>query len=346
MPNTFGDIKDPMQCQLSTDLGILPTDKRFAYYVNKARETLLNEGRWWGTYKRANICLGGKCWIQPGEIASLEVLEFVGRNIPIKNGWWEFREDVRPPTFSNCDCSRDFLLDRGTSPVGVQPSVPSFVRLYAANAADVGKKILWQGIDQNGVVVRNTDGSGNWFDGEYITLVAPPGFATSVAEFTTTTGVQKPVTADRVTANYVNPSTLAESLAATYQWNDTAPAFRAFTLTKFPGPNAVNCQSKDVCPPPKTCESGFYTATFIAKLAYYPCRVDTDWLVLNMYAVADYAVSLFKEDRGRVEESMQFKAKAISRLRSELRTMTGDRTTVWVDVQGSAQLSKVTGGFI
>lgn len=344
--NTLADIKDPAQCKVSADLGILTTDTRFLTYVNKARETLLNLGRWWGSYKTVDICQSGPCWVQPGEIASLEALEFVGRNVPIKNGWWEFREDVRPPSFSNCDCSRDFLLDRGTSPVGTQPAVASKIALYAANAGDAGKKVLWQGLDQNGVVVRNTDGMGNWFDGELITLVASPGFATSVAQFSKTTGVQKPVTIDRVTANYIDPSTLAQTLAGTYQWNDTAPSFRRFTLTRFPGPNAVNCTNNDVCPAPPTCESGNFTARFIAKLAYYPCRVDTDWLVLNMYAIADMMVSLFKEDRGRVEEAMQFKAKAIGRLRSELRTMTGDRTTVWADVYGSAQLCKVTGGFI
>lgn len=345
MPNTLADIKDPAQSQLSTDLGILTTDTRFLQYVNKARETLMNEGRWWGTYKRVNICQTGPCWVQPGEIASIDALEFVGQNIPIKNGWWEFREDVKPPSFNSCGCSRDFLLDRGTSPVGSQPAVASKVRLYAANATDAGKKIIVQGLDQNGVEIRNIDLGGNYFSGESLTLVASPGFVTSVAEFSQVTGIQKPVTNDRVTMNYVNPTTLVETLAATFQWNDTAPAFRRFTLTRFPNSNFTNPVSGDVCPTPATCEAGSFTATFIAKLAYYPCRVDTDWLILNMYAISDMAVSLFKADRSRVDEAAQYHAKAIQRLRSELRTMTGDRTTVWVDTQGSAQLGKVTCGF-
>lgn len=345
MPNTLADIKDPAQSQLSTDLGILTTDTRFLQYVNKARETLMNEGRWWGTYKRVNICQTGPCWVQPGEIASIEALEFVGRNIPIKNGWWEFREDVKPPSFNSCGCSRDFLLDRGTSPVGTQPDTASKVKLYITNAADVGKKVLWQGLDQNGVEVRSSDGLGGYLNGELITLVALPLGATSVSEYSQTTGVQKPVTVDRVVANWIDPVTSAETLAATFQWNDTAPAFRRFTLTRFPNSTFTNPVNGDVCPTPATCESGSFTATFIAKLAYYPCRVDTDWLILNMYAVSDMAVSLFKADRSRVDEAAQYHAKAIQRLRSELRTMTGDRTTVWVDTQGSAQLGKVTCGF-
>lgn len=344
MPSTLLDAKNS---EIPILLGILPTDPRFLRYLNNAQQRLINKGRWWGTYKRVDICAENGCWIQPSEIAVIEALEFMGRIAPIQNGWWQFREDVPPPNFKSCQCFRERLLDRGTTPVGTQPSSPSEFRVYAVDAADVGKTILVQGLDQNGVVIRNHDGSGNWFDGEILTLVAPPGFATSITLFSKVTGIQKQVTTNRVIANYVDPISLVETLAATYQWNDTNPAFRRFALTKFPGVNAVNPVSADICPAPPSCASGTYGATFIASLAFTPARVDSDWLVIgNLQALSDMAVSLFKKERGNEEEANVLEARAVHELRAELRKYTGDRTTVWADVQGSARLCRVTGGFI
>lgn len=343
MPATVLDAKNS---EIPILLGIVPSDPRLLRYLNNATQRLLDKGRWWQTYKRVNICQTGPCWVQPGEIDSLETLEFMGRNIPIQNGWWEAREDVPPPTFEQTLCLRNRLLDRGTTPVGTQPVSPSKVKLYATNAADVGKKVLWQGLDNNGVIVRNSDGAGGFLNGELITLVGPPLGATSVAKFSVTTGVQKPATADRVIANWVDPVTSVETLAATYQWNDTAPAFRRFTLLKFPGSSTTAPTTTDVCPAPPTCATGSFAATFIAKLAFYPVRVDTDWLMLNIQAISDMCLSLFKKERGLEQEASILEARAISTLRSELRTKTGDRTTVNVDVMGSAQLCKVMDGFI
>lgn len=340
MPATLLDAKNT---QIPTLANLCADDPRVVAYINDAQQRLLSRGKWWGTFKRALFCLQDGCIVWPREVASIEAFQICGRNTELKNAWFEFREDVAPPT-SNKFCIRDRLLDRGNVPCFAQPTVAAHLALYVTNAADVGKQVLVQGLDQNGIVIRNTYG-GNTVDGEYVTLVASPGFVTTIAQFSQVTGVQKPQTVDRVLMFWIDPTTATQTAMATYAWNELNPTYRRSYLTRFPSTDS--CQPiLDDCPTAGSCTTGQTVAT-IVKLAFIPATVDTDWLLIgNLPALTDMVNAILKKERRDYDEAAVLEASALRELRNELRTMTGDRTTVWVDTQGNAQLWKHFGGFI
>lgn len=342
-------LQDALNSEIPLQLGFLPTDPRVVGYVNRAVQRLMVKGRWWGIFKRTIICAADGCIVWPREFANIETFQICSTNVPIRNLWFEFQDNVIPPTLTDGPGFDWKSLDRGVVPVGVQPPVPSQVRFYATNVSDAGVRILVQGLDQNGVIIRNLDPvTGSMVNGEYLTLVAPPLPVTSVSRFSQITAVQKGLTADRVLFVAVDPVTFAETTMATYQYDDIYPQFRRTFLTAFPRTQLTCPQITDDCPTPSTCTgANVYSVKAIVKLNFLPARVPTDWLLLeNLPAISLMAQAVFKEDRGFDAAALTLEGKAVRELRNELKAMTGDVQTVNVQSQGSASLCRVFSGFI
>lgn len=339
---------------IPASLGIPACDPRFLQYLNEAQERLANKGKWWGTYKRIRVCVTAGCVTWPQEVLNVEALQVCKDGVVIRNEWFEFQEDVRAPA-THCEdgegaCEGRQLLDRGLVYQYRDFTALSTVRVYPSLAADVGKRVLLQGLDGNGQPIRTLDSvSGNYVDGEYVTLASP--FVETVNEFNVPglTGAQKPLTSGSLTLTSVAVTDGTETQIAIWDPSVQNPEYRRTFLTHLPRPcNSGGCEDKgNGCAPADTSCSNIVVEA-IVRLKPIPAVVDSDWLFIQNITALKYAMrSVQKEDANEDQEAEVNFQKAIRELRAELETYSPkDRTTVNVLPYGSAKLRYVTGGFI
>ncbi len=333
-------------------IGIGACDPRFITTLNEAQERLANAGKWWGTYKRLRICVTANCITWPRDVKVVEGFIQCGLSLPIANAWFDFQENVRSPAVGGCQCDGSKLLDRGLVCQNRDFSTPSKIRLYPASATDAGKRVLIQGLDQNGVAVRTLDGT-TWVDGEYLTLASP--FVTSTFTYSAPglTGVQKPLTNSRVLAYSVAADSGNETQIAVWDSSERNPSYRRSYLTNLAQlcGDTASCNScadeGDGCVPAmEDCSN--VVADTIVRLELVPVVVDSDWCFIgNIGALKSAMKSLVKEDKNLQQEAMVDWMQAIRLLRSELDAYSPpDQISVNVQVMGTAPLGAVLGGFV
>jgi hypothetical protein len=122
----------------------------------------------------------------------------------MRNEFYEFIEPgigLQPSNTCNCTtpCNTLQTYERGTVPTFrdlTSTGNPKLLRVYPSDTRDVGgTRILLQGLDQNGNVIRSLD-NGIDIEGEYVIQLSP--FADSLNYFSSITGVQKDITAGDV----------------------------------------------------------------------------------------------------------------------------------------------------
>lgn len=324
-------------------------DPRFTDLVNEAQSRLALAGKWWGTYRRIRICVTSGCVTWPEDVLNVEGLLACGEGIAIRNEWYEFLQEMAAPDVRDV-CAERELLDRGIVSQFRDFTGPSKVRLYAATADDAGKRVLLQGVDVNGNVIRTNDPTDGWVDGEYVTLVAPAGYVESVSTFASPglTGVQKPVTANRITATAVNVSTGTETQVAIWSAGTTIPEYRRTFLVNMPRKcNNSECTTEgNGCTPDDTSCSNV-TVEAIVRLKFVPARADSDWLFIqNTGAIKDEMRAIQLEDANQLQMAEGFHQRAIRQLRQELEAYSPtERASVGVSLFGPAGLARVFGGF-
>lgn len=333
-------------------VGLAACDARFLSLLNEAQERLADMGKWWGTYKRLRICVTAGCITWPQDVLTVDAINACKAGVPIRNEWYEFQDDVRAPA-TNCErggCEERQLLDRGLVYQYRDFTALSTVRLYPALAADVGKRVLLQGNDANGIPIRTLDSvSGTYVNGEYVTLALP--FAESVSEFDVPglTGVQKPLTQGQVTATSVATTDGVETQIAIWGPSVQNPEYRRNYLTQWPRVCAESdCRPEgDGCVPADTSCSNA-TVEAIVRLKFIPAVVDSDWLFIeNLEALKHMMRAIQKEDANLVQESEAFRDKAIRALRNQLEAMSPkERTTINLLPQGTAKPQRIFAGFI
>lgn len=334
-------------------VGLAACDPRFLSLLNEAQERLADMGKWWGTYKRLRICVTAGCITWPQDVLTVDSINACKAGVPIRNEWYEFQDDVRAPA-TNCEhhgsCEERQLLDRGLVYQYRDFTALSTVRLYPALAADVGKRVLLQGNDANGIPIRTLDSvSGTYVNGEYVTLALP--FAESVSEFDVPglTGVQKPLTQGQVTATSVATTDGVETQIAIWGPSVQNPEYRRNYLTQWPRVCAESdCRPEgDGCTPADTSCSNA-TVEAIVRLKFIPAVVDSDWLFIeNLEALKHMMRAIQKEDANLVQESEAFRDKAIRALRNQLEAMSPkERTTINLLPQGTAKPQRIFAGFI
>ena len=334
--------------RLPTSVGLPACDPRFTQLLNDACYRLSEAGRWWGTYKKLRICATDGCITWPREVKNVETVKLCNLGIPVRNQWYEFRENVRSPDTSDTSCDRKELLDRGTTPQHTDFSTTSKIRLYPASASDAGKKVLLQGLDGNEKPVRTLSGS-NYIDGEYVTLASPSATSTYSFYAPGLTGAQKPVTNGRVLAYAVHPTTGVETLIAEWHPSETNPDYRRTFLNNLPTCTTGNdCEDEGdgCCAGDTSCSNVVVEA--IVRVEFVPVAVDEDWLTIgNLQALQHGMRSIQHEEKNNYRMAETEWQRALRLLRSELDAYSPrERTIVNVQQQGTAKLSRVTGGFI
>lgn len=332
------------------DLNICADDSRLYRWIDAFEQQALVYGRWWGTTQLVQFCLTDSgCIVLPREIATVEAANLGSVHTPIRNGWYEF---VKPHSMCDCNSCNDNSCGCGCGSVNLQESgmVASFattsngmkIRCYPGNAADVGKKIVFQGKDSNGIWVRSTFG-GSRQDGEEVTLALPFVDTVTLWGPGAPYRVIKEATQYRVLVYGVDQTTGDETQLADYQPSETEPAYRRMYI---PGYSQANCTSDSCC--------SSRSLMTICSLDKIPVQTPNDWLLFtNMEAYRQGLQSIkYRKDGNQALADAYFfgtprQSKnrmgplrysegmgALPVLRAELRKYTADVTSINVQHDG------------
>lgn len=343
------------------NVNIAPCDARFVALLNKAQLRLANAGRWWGTFQAMRVCITDGCITWPRSVKTIEAMNLCGYGIPVRNQWFEYRENVCAPRIgcgTNAGsqggwngwngCTQEQLLDRNT--VCQFTNLPSYcqIRIYPTVTTDAGKTVILQGNDQNGQPIR-TIINGSYGYGEQVTLANP--FVTSGFSFLPPllTGVQKQVTSGNLLVFAYDPATDTETQIAVWEPSETAPVYRRTRLAYLPRRGATSqggcCDRGNGCEPRLVCQGP--VADAMVRMEFIPALVDTDWLFISHLEAIEHAmISIkLKNEREYAESEVEYK-EAIRLLRQQLDAYDPpERQVVNVEVMGTAGLRPIMGGF-
>ena len=319
--------------RIVANLGLCPDDPRVLQWYNAAESDLMNHGRWWGTIVAGEFCTFGGLVAFPRVVANVEQITVCGQTLDAKNEWYRFMSPVsQPGPCQECGCGRGqsgradcgycgsmVWQDHGTLPVFRQISGAKLVKLYPRSVTDVGKRVLIQGYDVNKEWVRKQYG-GLWVDGEYVIIGSPFGISSTL--WTSVTGIQKDQTDKNVKAYMVDPSTAIETLIAEWQPDELNPAYRV---------SAIPCLCRRECNNGHDHKPGSIKA--LVKLEHVDVSQDTDWLILQSTSAIEHGMRarMFYE-RNQDTAADKEMVRAINDLNHELRTHTGDRSEMFVDI--------------
>lgn len=283
MPRTT--LADAKNSRLPASVGACASDPRFLQILNEAQQRLITKGHWWGTVARYRFCATDGCITFPRGLATLEGAALCGQPITLRDYWYEFLEagaGIRSGascqftgssgtqcSFNMGCCSGEAIMRNG--------HVCTFNDLQGTNkklrwvcdlAADVGKKVLCLGQDNNTNWIRTTQG-GVMSDGEAIVLAQAPG-TDSTKFFTTLSDIQFPSNMTGQTWLYeLNTDTGAQRMIGHYNYDDTRPSYRRYFLPSVRAASTSN----------GSCSQTLLEV--IAKLDYVAAVNDTDYLVIG-----------------------------------------------------------------
>jgi hypothetical protein len=228
----------------------------------------------------------------PRGFARIEAIDACTKPIPLNNSFYEYQlfgDGRMPKTGAN----RGGWLGRGHHADGAAytrnnavtftdlSDGPQQIQIYATNPADYGKRVLIQGINEQGSAVYSVDGNTNVM-GEFVTLASP--FATTVNSYMSLTGLQKDVTLGEVQIFQIDPNWGSMELLSTMEPGETVASYRRYYLHNLPR----NCCSyqRNILVPHADVGCGcpfapkeFVLVTALVKLDLVPVTYDTDYFL-------------------------------------------------------------------
>lgn len=342
---------------IGTSFGIPSCDPRFVTYVNDAQLELSLMGKWWGSYKRMRTCILANCITWPRDVAAVLGFNVCAYTIPIRNMWYEFRENVVEPKPGCGDwtCDQNQLLSRNTVCTFKDISTYGKVRIVSSSVDD-GARVLLQGNDPNGVPIRTLDGT-DYIEGEYVTLAQP--YVESVNSFKNPgiLGVQKPITQQRLLVYSVDPVTSDTTQIGIWEASEENPDYIRNYLPHVPelcqdtnsadGTCGTCVDTGDGCAEADTDCTG-YMADALVRMEFVPALVDTDWLYIsNLNALKLGMQAIDYREKSEFDQSVRYFAMAKQILQQELdKYSPRERTVINVETMGTAKLPRIMGGFI
>lgn len=340
---TFGQV---LNSDLPRKVGLCAEDRtEVANIVNASQQRLLidplapDEG-WWGGWVTMlfNVQVTNHIayFRTPQEIARAIVLDVC--NIPrfIRNGFYEYLQfgtGKRPRGCSSNCCDTQQAYDRPDVPtlLPFPTNLPQGIRIYPTDSADVGKRVILQGLDQNGLPVLGTDPTtGGSMLGETVALTLP--FSTSVNQWQSITGIIKDPTKGPIKIFTVDPTTGDQTELSAMDPNETTAAYRQYLVGGLP----THC-----CRQP----NGTVQIYAQCKLDFQPVAASTDYLIIpNLEALKEecqsYRYASMDNDLSAKLEAKHHQ-KAIQLLNGQLDHYEGKvRTAIGVPIFGSQRLTR------
>lgn len=365
-------FQDILDSRIPAKLALCPTDEgniqTMMQWCSAFEARAAAYGRWWGSTQLAQFCItgscGGACIVLPRGVAVIEAANLNGMPVNVQNMWGQFvRPHLTPgcgaggcsnvasaavpcngfqPFSCRCGCGCNAvpqMQDEGMVPSYAVTGAGDRIRLYATNAADNGKKVVLQGYDSNGVWVR-TSIDGTVQDGVQVTLSVSGVTTTQTWAAGSPTALYKQLTSYNVLMFALDADDNERALGV-YQPTELNPSYRKVRLpgvkagcgTACGGPNTLRCLVS-LEPTPITSVNDFllytnlpaYSDGMYAEKLYESSEVSQgDAYFFGLPKPA-------RNNRGVLRVSVG--SGALPLLESELRKMTGDRTTVSVQRDG------------
>ncbi len=320
-------------------LNVCPTDARLLPWLNEAIERLLRKALWINTYGRFRICATDGCISLPPQIASIERVAVCGQVIPVHDFFYEFLSNGLGPRNASCSTSSGCSCGGGcgVAEANLRGWFPTFadirgaskkLRLVCDVSADVGKRVLCLGYDENKNWIRTSPG-GVWQDGETVVLAQSPGTDTTKFFDGGITGIQFLDAREGQVWLYERDTVAATSrLIGSYQYFETNPYYARYY---FPS----------ICAQPSGSSCTTTQVEIIGRLEYFPVVKDTDVLLIgNIPALKNMAVAVktYEEavNNADIQRAMAFEALAVKELDNEIEFMLGSGREVGVNFQGSS----------
>lgn len=329
-------LKTVKQSRIPELVGICADDTyRLAALVNEAQQRLIYAGKeagWWeGWVKtRFSVTAAAPYITLPREFARIINMSVCEQPIYIHNEFYEVLPGGPGPMPDTACCS-DWCgsvagYERGVWPTRVDLTPTNQrLRVYATDDRDLGNKMLFVGLDQNGNTIYDMDGL-NTSTGFYITLMNP--FMDSGFDVSKITSVVKPVTYGDVLVYQVDQTTGDEVLLSRYLASETNPAYRRYYIS----PLCTSCTS--------------YTVNALAKVEFIPAMRDTDPLIIgNIPALTEMCQALrgySQEVTAAREMAKESEKRAIKLLKQELDHYMGvEHPAVVVDSMQQASFQRI-----
>lgn len=332
--------------RLPESIGACSSDiPRIRNAVNTAQRRLLfcreaqNEG-WYGTWAEMafSVSRDNPYLTLPREVARIELADVCNRPVVINNQFHEYLQfgNGRLPQcnqWRRATCLSQIYSRNNVVTFTDLSNAPQLLAIYFSDPADVGKRVLLQGTDNNNNVVYSQDGNFQ-VQGVYLTLQAP--FVTSTIQFNTLTGIQKDITAGPIQIFQVNPSTGAQILISTMEAGETMADYRRYYFDKLP----FAC-----CPIPPNVTPQPVAVTAIVKLELIPLVADTDYcLIPNEEAIIEECQSARYEGidtAGAKQMAQVHHSNAVRYLSGQITHYLGlDRPAIAFRPYGSARLER------
>lgn len=321
-----------------------------ANYVNSAQRRLLfckeaGSESWWGTWAevRFTVSRAAPFVTFDNTIARLELVDICDHPVDVNNQYMEylrFGNGRMPKLFrqGHCNCFVPQVYSRNNAPTFTDITPGNFVRAYATDATDYGKRVLIQGKDNNGNIIYTQDGL-NRVQGQFEVLATP--FVQWPMQFNEITGIQKDVT--NAPINIYGVDALGnQTLLVTMQPNETVAGYRRYFFSNLPF-NCCSTSGPNPCITTPQVESVVVTA--IAKLEFVPVVVDSDYLLIgNIEAIKceaqAYRYSTMDSPQSKQLEALKHR-QAVGLLNGELDHYLGlDQPAVNLAIFGSARLER------
>ena len=249
--------------------------------------------------------------VLPREIARLDMIDVCGRPVQVNNPLWEYLRygNGRMTHDQNRRrrCLPTMAYSRNNAVTQVELSTtPQLLSVYITNPADIGKRILLQGLDNTGTPIYSQDVL-NQVAGVFVPFAFP--FATAPMEFSKITGIQKDVTDGQVQVFQVDPNTGAQVLLLTMEPGEETAWYRRYHLDPLPW----NCCHRPSFDPTQN----FVRCTAIAMLDHIPVTVDTDYLLIqepNALILEAQAIRMSKNDNAQARTQSEIYHKEAVRL--------------------------------
>lgn len=339
---TFAQV---LNSTLPQAVGLCAQDRSgVAAYVNEATERLLfdplapDEG-YWGSWGRMRFNVQSvnhtATFTAPREVARVIVLDICKQPRFLRNGFYEFMSfsaGIRPKGCgSNC-CETQQVFERDDVPtlIDFPTDVPQFIRVYPSDARDVGKRIVLQGKDANGIEVLGTDvATGASNQGETLNLQLP--FVTSAFSFQTIDGLVKDPTNGPVSIFTVDSSGNQTQLSS-MEPSETTASYRKY--------QAVGLQSH-CCNQPL----GSIQIDTQVRFEFIPVLNDLDYVMIQSVPALIEECLAIRFGRMDAPQSVAFEArhhqKALSILAGQLDAYCGKvSTAINVPIWGSRPLRR------
>lgn len=331
-------LKDVRQSRIPEAIGACAADNgKLLEIVNEAQQRLVfagGETGWWGSWAKVVFTVTGTSdpfITLPRSISRLINMDICRFPVRIQNEFYEFLEagvGLQP----GCECNSLETYDRGMFPTFSDIVPPNKrLRFYITDAADIGRRVLVQGTDQNGTTIYSLDGVDE-VTGIFLAFTQP--FVDTPFDITTLAGLQKDFTVGQVRVFEVDTVTGASRLILTMEPSEEVAGYRRYFVNGLPN----NCCGSTLPALPTT------RVTAMAKLALIPVAVDSDYFVIqNLAALKEECQAVrFSEmdDSTSAGQAALHHRKAINLLNGELVHWLGkERPAINFAPFGTARLS-------